>query len=41
MTPEQADDLLGKARIDVNVRPETLTVEQFAAIFRLVRVSGD
>lgn len=41
MTPEQADELLVRARIDVNVRPETLTVEQFVAIFRLVRESGD
>lgn len=40
MTSEQADALLKSARIDVNVRPETLTTEQFAALFRVFSSAG-
>ena len=38
-TRESATDLLAELSIAVDVRPETLTVEQFAALFRRLRAS--
>ena len=36
-TAERADEILAAAGIDAEARPETLTVEQFAALARAMR----
>ena len=40
MTAESAESLLAGVGIDRDVRPETLTVEQFAALLRALRARG-